>query len=68
MITERRFSTARGDLERIAIDRYATLPRMRRACELRSTLTGYGAAPVALAEIRGCEDSSGDATLAKSQG
>ena len=42
-ITQRRFASAIGDLENIAIDRYPTLQLMRRAYELRSTVTSYDA-------------------------
>ena len=67
-ITQRRFASAIGDLENIAIDRYPTLQLMRRAYELRSTVTSYDAAYVALAEILGCEFLTGDARLAKAPG
>lgn len=67
-ITQRRFAAAIGDLERIAIDRYPTLPLMRRAYELRSTVTSYDATYVALAEILGCELLTGDARLVKAPG
>jgi predicted nucleic acid-binding protein len=67
-ITQRRFASAIGDLENIAIDRYPTLQLMRRAYELRSTVTSYDAAYVALAEILGCDLLTGDARLAKAPG
>jgi predicted nucleic acid-binding protein len=67
-ITQRRFASAIGDLENIAIDRYPTLQLMRRAYELRSTVTSYDAAYVALAELLGCELLTGDARLAKAPG
>jgi predicted nucleic acid-binding protein len=67
-VTQRRFASAIGDLENIAIDRYPTLQLMRRAYELRSTVTSYDAAYVALAEILGCELLTGDARLAKARG
>ena len=67
-ITQRRFASAIGDLERIAIDRYPTLQLMRCAYELRSTLTSYDAAYVALAELLGCDLLTGDARLAKAPG
>ena len=67
-ITQRRFASAIGDLENIAIDRYPTLPLMRRAYELRSTVTSYDAAYVALAELLECELLTGDARLAKAPG
>jgi len=67
-ITQRRFASAIGDLENIAIDRYPTLQLMRRAYELRSTVTSYDAAYVALAEILVCELLTADARLAKAPG
>ncbi len=67
-ITRRRFETAIGDLGNIPMDRYPTLPLMRRAYALRSTVTSYDAAYVALAEILGCELLTGDARLAKAPG
>ena len=67
-ITQRRFASAIGDLENIAIDRYPTLQLMRRAYELRSTVTSYDAAYVALAELLECELLTGDARLAKAPG
>jgi predicted nucleic acid-binding protein len=67
-ITQRRFASAIGDLENIAIDRYPTLQLMRRAYELRSTVTSYDAAYVALAEVLGCEFLTADARLAKAPG
>lgn len=67
-ITQRRFAAAIGDLEKIGVDRYPALPLMRRAYELRSTVTCYDAAYVALAEILGCELVTGDAKLAKAPG
>jgi predicted nucleic acid-binding protein len=67
-ITQRRFATAIGDLESIAMDRYPTLPLIRRAYELRSTVTSYDATYVGLAEILGCELLTGDARLAHAPG
>jgi predicted nucleic acid-binding protein len=67
-ITRRRFASAIDDLENIAIDRYPTLQLMRRAYELRSTVTSYDTAYVALAEILGCDLLTGDARLAKAPG
>lgn len=67
-ITLHRFSVAINDLEQIDIDRYPTLPLMRRAFELRSTVTSYDAAYVALAEVLDCELLTGDAKLVKAPG
>jgi len=67
-VSRRRFATAVEDLERISIDRYPTLPLMRRAFDLRPTVTAYDAAYVALAEVLDCELLTGDARLAKAPG
>ena len=63
-ITDRRFEAAVGDLESIDVDRYPTLPLMRRAYELRSNVTAYDASYVALAELLDCELLTGDQRLA----
>jgi predicted nucleic acid-binding protein len=63
-ITDRRFEAAISDLESIDIDRYPTLPLMRRAYELRSNVTAYDASYVALAELLSCELLIGDQRLA----
>lgn len=67
-ITQGRFSTALDDLEQIAVDRYPTLPLMRRAFELRANVTSYDAAYVALAEVLGCELLTGDVRLGNTPG
>ena len=67
-ITQRRFSTAIEDLGLINIDRYPTLPLMRRAFELRANLTSYDATYVALAEALGCELVTGDGRLGNAPG
>jgi predicted nucleic acid-binding protein len=67
-LSPRRFATAVEDLDKISIDRYPTLPLMRRAFDLRSTVTVYDAAYVALAEVLDCELLTGDARLAKAPG
>lgn len=67
-ISQRRFATAVEDLDKISIDRYPTLPLMRRAFDLRATVTAYDAAYVALAEALDCELLTGDARLAKAPG
>jgi predicted nucleic acid-binding protein len=67
-ITQRRFATALDDLERLGIDRYPTLPLMRRAFELRANLTSYDAAYVALAEVLDCELVTGDGRLGDAPG
>jgi predicted nucleic acid-binding protein len=67
-IPDRRFAAAIGDLESMDIDRYPTLPLMRRVCELRSNLTAYDASYVALAELLSCELLTGDQRLANAPG
>jgi len=66
-ITARRFAAAIGDLEAIDVDRYPTLPLMRRAYELRANVTAY-AVYVALAEVLACELLTGDQRLANAPG
>jgi len=67
-MSDRRFETAIGDLEQLDIDRYPTLPLMRRAFELRANVTAYDASYVALAELLGCELLTGDGRLAGAPG
>jgi predicted nucleic acid-binding protein len=67
-ITAQRFADAVGDLEDLGFDRYPTLGFMRRAWELRASVTACDAAYVALAETLGCELLTGDERLAKSTG
>lgn len=67
-ISENRFASAIRDLEAIDMDRYPSLPFMRRAFELRANVTAYDATYVALAEILGCELLTGDRGLANAPG
>ena len=67
-LTARRFSAAIGDLERLDLDRYPTLPLMRRAYELRQNVTAYDAGYVALAELLHCELLTADNRLASAPG
>ena len=67
-LTAQRFATAIRDLQVLAIHRYPALPLMRRAYELRTNVTGYDAAYVALAEALGCELLTADARLAAASG
>lgn len=67
-VSERRFATAVADLQALGLDRYPTLPLMRRAYELRANVTPYDAAYVALAEALGCELLTGDRRLANAPG
>ena len=63
-ITARRFSAAIGDLEAMALERYPTLPLMRRAYELRANVTAYDATYIALAEALQCDLLTADNRLA----
>ena len=63
-----RFAAAIGDLEDLAIDRYPTLRFMRRAYQLRDTVTAYDATYVALAETLGCQLLTCDQRLSKATG
>jgi predicted nucleic acid-binding protein len=56
------------DLESLDLDRYPVLPFMRRAYELRSNVTAFDAAYVALAETLGCELWTSDGRLASAHG
>jgi predicted nucleic acid-binding protein len=67
-MTARRFSAAIEDLEAIDLNRYPTLPLMRRAYDLRSNVTAYDACYIALAELLGCELLTGDRRLAAAPG
>jgi len=67
-LTDRRFAAAIEDLAAIDLDRYPTLPFMRRAYEFRATVTAYDAAYAALAEVLGCELVTADKRLAKAPG
>lgn len=67
-ISDRRFAAAIQDLEDLQVDRYASLPLMRRAYELRANVSAYDAAYVALAEGLGCELLTGDRRLASAPG
>jgi len=67
-VSQRRFATAVRDLEMIDIDRYPTLPLMRRAYELRANVTPYDASYVALAEALDCELLTGDDRLTNAPG
>jgi predicted nucleic acid-binding protein len=67
-ISDRRFLAAVLDLESIGLDRYPTLPFMRRAFELRANVTAYDSTYVALAEVLGCELLTADGRLASAPG
>jgi len=67
-INDERFALAIEDLADLSIDRYPTLPLMRRAYELRANVTAYDAVYVALAEVLDCELLTGDRRLANATG
>jgi len=67
-ISERRFATALDDLDAIELDRYPTLPLVRRGFDLRANVTAYDAMYVALAEALRCELLTGDRRLAAAPG
>ncbi|MGN6170199.1 MAG: type II toxin-antitoxin system VapC family toxin [Solirubrobacteraceae bacterium] len=67
-LSVRRLRTAISDLELLELDRYPTLPLMRRAYELRNNLTAYDTSYIALAELLDCELLTGDRRLANAPG
>ncbi|HVB26659.1 MAG TPA: type II toxin-antitoxin system VapC family toxin [Mycobacteriales bacterium] len=67
-LSARRFATAIDDLEELDLQRYPTLPLMHRAYELRSNVTAYDAAYVALAEALDAELVTADSRLANATG
>lgn len=67
-LSARRFASAVGDLEVLAIDRFPTLRFMRRAYELRDNMTAYDATYIALAEVLRCEMVTSDRRLARAPG
>lgn len=67
-ISDSRFAEAIDDLEAIALDRYPTLPLMRRSYALRANVTSYDATYIALAEALDCELLTGDRRFALAPG
>ncbi|MCB0993264.1 MAG: type II toxin-antitoxin system VapC family toxin [Acidimicrobiales bacterium] len=67
-LTARRFKAAVDDLLSLPLDRFPTGPLMIRAYELRSNVTPYDAAYVALAESLGYPLLTADARLAQAPG
>ena len=67
-LTARRFRAALDDLTSLPMGRYPTLALMGRAYELRSNVTPYDAAYVALAEGLGCPLVTADERLARAPG
>ena len=63
-----RFAAAIDDLEDLTIERYPTLRLMRRAYQLRDSVTAYDAAYVALAETLGCQLLTSDQRLSTATG
>lgn len=67
-ISDERFDAAVADLQRWDFERVPTLRLVRRAYELRATVTAYDATYVALAEALGCELLTADQRLAGATG
>lgn len=67
-ISNQRFDTAVGDLQRLDFDRVPTLRLMRRAYELRANVTAYDATYVALAEALDCDLLTAGHRLARATG
>ncbi len=67
-ISDNRFVEAIDDLAAIELERYPTLPLMRRSYELRSNVTAYDATYIALAVVLGCELLTGDTRLGRAPG
>ena len=67
-LSARRFATAVDDLADLDVDRFPTLPFIRRAWELRANVTAYDAAYVALAETLDCELLTADRRLHQAHG
>ena len=67
-LPEGRFRAAIGDLEDLAPERCPVLGLMRRAFELRASVTACDAVHVALAERPGCALLTADARLADAPG
>jgi predicted nucleic acid-binding protein len=67
-ISGERFAAAVRDLEDIDVDRYPVLRFVRRARELRASVTPYDATCVALAEVLNCELWTAGQRLAKAPG
>ena len=67
-LTPDRFQAAIDDLIGLTFSRYPALPLLRRAYELRATITVYDAVYVALAESLGCDLVTADSRLARATG
>ena len=67
-ITADHFAAAIDDLAALPLRRYPAAALLRRAFELRATVTVYDAVYVALAEALDCDLLTGDARLAQAPG
>lgn len=67
-ITDNRFSAAVDILAQLPLRRFPAVPLLRRAYELRSTVTAYDAVYIALAEALDCGLLTADARLARAPG
>jgi predicted nucleic acid-binding protein len=67
-LTHPRFFSAIDDLENLELTRFPVLPLVRRAFQLRASLTPYDAMYVALAEQLECPLITADARLANAPG
>ena len=67
-ISDQRFAVAIDDLEDLELDRYPTLPLVRRSYELRANVSAYDATYIALAEGLGCELLTADRRLTNAPG
>ena len=67
-LPDRPFSLAVDDLSDLALDRYPTVPFMRRAWQLRASVTAYDSAYIALAETLDCELVTADRRLQQAHG
>ena len=67
-LTDARFDAAIASLQDLPIERFPTLPLLRRACELKANVTVYDGIYVALAELLQCAFVTVDARLASAPG
>ena len=67
-LSDQRFATAVEDLEDLDLDRYPSLPLIRRAYELRANVSAYDATYVALAEVLDCELLTAERKLSNAPG
>ena len=67
-VSESRFAAAIDDLMDLNVERYPTLPLLRRAYQLRANVSAYDAMYVALAEGLACTLLTADARLVNAPG